>query len=340
MRIVLCALLVVLAGTAGCATRSTDSTEVGVRTRKLFGAGIEQKVYEPGATFFFLPFSSDWNTFDIKLQNLEMTWNPRRGDRQGDDSVAFKTVDGNDIHVNVTVAWRIDPKAAPRILQKVGSSTEEVKEKLVRPACRTYVRDVLNELHSEENYVPAKRFEKASQARDRLQKELGPEGVIVEQVLLGEHRFNSEYEKVIAQRKIAEQNTERLKSEAMAAEEEYKRHLEVARGQVQAQVANATGEAEQIRIEADRKFYEKQRESEAILAEATAKAKGIEKDAQALAGAGGRTIVKLKIAEALQGKQIVLLPTGQSGLNLQRLDVNKLIDSVAAQEATGAGTTK
>src|SRR5436190_23890418 len=101
----LLSLAALTALSTGCITRSTDSTEVGVRTRKLIGAGVEEKVYEPGATFFFLPFGSDWHTFDIKLQNLEMTWNPRRGDRQGDDSVAFKTVDGNDIHVNVTVAW-------------------------------------------------------------------------------------------------------------------------------------------------------------------------------------------------------------------------------------------
>src|SRR5262245_48169655 len=115
-------------GGSGCVTRSTDSTEVGVRTRKLFSPGIEQRIYEPVATFFFLPFTSDWHTFDIKLQNLEMTVTSTRGDRTGDDSLVFKTIDGNDIHFNVTVAWRIDPKRVPYILQKVATSTAEVKE--------------------------------------------------------------------------------------------------------------------------------------------------------------------------------------------------------------------
>src|SRR5262249_44875163 len=78
----------------GCMARSTGSTRVGGRTRKLFNAGIDTRIYEPGSTHFFVPFLSDWHTFDIKLQNLEMTWHANRGDRGGDDSMAFKTIDG------------------------------------------------------------------------------------------------------------------------------------------------------------------------------------------------------------------------------------------------------
>lgn len=317
---------------SGCVSYSTDSTEVGVRTKKLFGAGIEQRIYAPGATYFFLPFLTDWTTFDIKLQNLEMVREGSRGERTGDDSLHFKTTDGNDISVNVTVAWRIDPQKAPQLLTRVGSSTKAVMDRLVRPACRTYVRDVLNELHSEEYYISSKRFEKGNQAMARLQEELGPEGIVIEQVLLGEHRFHPEYEKVIKDRKIAEQNAERLKSEAQAAEAEAKRNLERARGDVQVAVAKAKGEAEQIRIATERRFYENQREAQAILAERTARAKGIEKQNQAMAGAGGRTMVKLRIAEALAGKPIMVVPAG-SGASLQKLDINRLIEALAAREA-------
>lgn len=316
----------------GCAARSTGSTEVGVRTKKLFGAGIENRIYAPGATYFFFPFLSDWATFDISLQNLEMTSDAKRGDRKGDDTVRFKTTDGNDIRVNVTVAWRIDPQKTPHLLARVGSSTADVKEHLVRPACRAYVRDVLNEMHSEQYYVSSKRFEKASLAAKKLRKELGPEGIIIEQVLLGEHHFNKQYEKVIHDRKIAEQNAERLKSEALAVDAEARRNLERARGDVQVSVAKAKGKSQQILIGAERRYYEKERESQALLAEKTARATGIERKNKALAGAGGRTLVKLRIAEALQGKPIIIVPAG-SGANIQRLDINKLIQTVVAQDA-------
>jgi len=77
---------------------------------------------------------------------------PKRGDQQGRDDVQFKTTDGNDISMDVTVAWTIDPKHAPDLLQTVGTSTVDVKDKLVRPLARTLVRDILNELDSEAIY--------------------------------------------------------------------------------------------------------------------------------------------------------------------------------------------
>jgi regulator of protease activity HflC (stomatin/prohibitin superfamily) len=328
------ALGLTLALGAGCASYSTDSTEVGVRTRKVFDAGIEKDhKYPPGATYFFVPFLSDWATFDIKLQNLVMTKADGEGDRLGDDAVEFKTTDGNDISVDVTIAWRIDPDKVAYLLQYVGHSTNEVKEKLIRPACRAYVRDVLNELHSEEFYISDKRFQKATKAMEKLSAELGPEGIIIEQVLLSGYRFNKEYEKVIHDRKIAEQNAERLKSEAQAAEAEQTRNLEKARGDVQVQIAQVKGDQERIRINADRSYYESERNAKAIVAEASARAKGIEKQNKAMAGAGGRIAVKLRIADALAGKPIMVVPAG-SGANVQKLDINQLFDSIVAQEAT------
>ena len=318
---------------SGCTSYSTESTEVGIRTRKIFSAGIEEHVYPPGATYFFVPFLSDWTTFDIKLQNLEMVAAAAKGDRVGDDALEFKTTDGNDIRVNVTVAWRVNQEQVTHLLRKVGRSTTDVKEKLVRPACRTYVRDILNELHSEEFYVSEKRFQKAQKALAKLQAELGPEGVIVEQVLLGEQSFNPEYQKVIHDRKLAEQNAERLKSEAQAAEADAQSKLEKAKGDVQAALAKAKGDAEQLRISADRVYYENEREAKAILVEASSKAKAIEKQNKAMSGAGGRTAVKLRIAAALQGKPIVMIPSG-GGAAIQKLDVNRLVDSIMAQEAT------
>ncbi len=322
-------LVSMLLGFSSCTSRSTDSTEVGVRTKKLFGAGIEPTIYQPGGTYFFFPFLSDWHTFDIKLQNLEMIRDPSRGD---DEAIEFKTVDGNDISVNATIAWRIDPQKAPQLLSRVGHSTNEIKERLIRPTCRAVVRDVLNALHSEEFYISEKRFQKADESRKRLQQELESEGIIIEQVLFGEHRFNPNYEKVIHDRKIAEQNAERIKSEALAAAAEQARNLESARGDVQVSVAQAKGQAEQIAIATDKKYYESEREAKAILAESTARAKGIIEQNKAMAGAGGRTAIKIKVAEALKGKPIVVIPSG-SGANLQKLDINRLVETFVAQEA-------
>jgi len=187
-----------LAG-GGCVSHSTSETEVGVLVCKIAlgcaSKGVQREIYPPGSTNLFAAFIRDFYTFDAKLQNLEMSANPSRGDRASRDDLQFKTTDGNDISMDVTLAWTIDPKAAPRLLENVGSSTDEVKEKLVRPMTRTLVRDILNELDSESVYNSDKRFEKAEKARTVLTEALAPFGVLVQQVILHEHRFNPEYEK-------------------------------------------------------------------------------------------------------------------------------------------------
>src|ERR1044071_8355857 len=88
---------------------STDSTEVGVRTVKWLGKrGVEDKVYQPGSAYFFLPVFSDWNTYDTRLQVLEI---------KGPSQLTIKTRDGNDLYVDLTFSYRIDPSKVPYIRQ-------------------------------------------------------------------------------------------------------------------------------------------------------------------------------------------------------------------------------
>lgn len=329
-------LILLAALLPACTFHSTDSTEVGVLTRKIgfFGkSGVQQETYPPGATYTFPAFFTDWHVYNVALQNLSMVASKEAGDRAQRDDIEFKTHDGNDITVDVTVAWRIDTAKAPWILEHVGGSTSEVKENLVRPACRSIVRDVLNTMTSEEYYVSDKRFQKAEEAREKVAKVLTPEGVIVERVILGEHHFHPDYEKVIHDKKLAEQTAERMVSEGHAAQQESLRNLETAKGQVAQKIAAARGALDQVKLHADADFYRSQRESEAILAEKKAHAKGVEKTNQAMSGTGGRTMVKLRVAEALAGKQIVFLPGGGKGGGLQTMNLNDLLSRYAIAQS-------
>ena len=207
-----------LAFALGCVPHSTDSTEVGLRVHQLGlwePRGVVKEPYPPGGTHFFLPVVNDWHVFDTALQNLAMTRAAASGARAGDDSLHFKTIDGNDISVDVTVAWTVDPARAWYLLQFVGSDTPTVGENLVRPVARTIVRDVLNELASEQYYDAGMRFQKAEQASRLLNHYLNPEGVLITQVLLGEHKFNERYEQIIWDKKVAEQEASRIALELL-----------------------------------------------------------------------------------------------------------------------------
>jgi regulator of protease activity HflC (stomatin/prohibitin superfamily) len=313
-----------------CVFYTTGDTEVGVRTRKLaFFAkkGVEDRVYAPGSTYFFLPYINDWNTFDTKLQNLEMTIQADKGDRKSRDDLLFKTIDGNDISLDVIIEYQIDPAKAPFILQYVAPNNEEIRQKIVRTVARSKTRDIFGELKTEEFYVADRRELQAESAKAALQKILEPMGIIVKNVLTKDYRFNKEYQKAIEDRKIADQQAEKNKSAQRAAAEEYLRKLEDARGEVNKIVAIIDGEYQQAKIEADA-YYEKQKLlAQAIEAEGIAEARGIEEMNKAMALTGGEALVKLKIAEALQGKKILLLPLAEGGMNLKTTDMNQLIDT-------------
>src|SRR5262245_45081272 len=93
---------------------ATDSTEVGVRTVKWLGTrGVQNQVYQPGAAYFFLPIFNEGDPFDTRLQVVEM---------KGPGQVVIKTRDGNDLFVDLTFSYRINPQKAPFILQFVAKT--------------------------------------------------------------------------------------------------------------------------------------------------------------------------------------------------------------------------
>ncbi|MFZ5568962.1 MAG: SPFH domain-containing protein [Thermodesulfobacteriota bacterium] len=321
-----------------CLLYSTGENEVGVRTRKLaiWGPpGVEEQVYAPGSTHVFLPFINDWHTFDTKLQNLEMVYEPSRGERRTHDDLLFKSIDGNDIGLDVIIAYRIDAAQAPYILQHVAVDNHTLREKIVRTIARSKPRDIFGELTTEEFYVAEKRELQAQKAKEVLQEMLGPMGIIVEKVLTKDYRFNREYQKAIEDKKVADQQVQKNKSARHAALEEYKRKLEEAKGEVNKMIADADGAYRRAKIEADVYYERQQMMAEAIKAEGIAEAKGIQEMNNALAGSGGEALVKLRIAEALQDKKIMLLPVSTGGMNLKTTDINRLIETMGIRAMAG-----
>ncbi|MCM8813794.1 MAG: SPFH domain-containing protein [Candidatus Omnitrophica bacterium] len=334
-----CLFAMIIPLVAGCVPHSTGSTEVGVRTVKwsLFAKkGVEQKIYAPGTTYFFLPLINDWHVFDTKLRNMEMTRSPGQGAHQGTDDLVFKTIDGNDISLDVIISYRIIPEKAPYILEFVARDNLELEEKVVRPITRNMTRDLFGELATEDFYVANKRTEKAESALRQLNALLQPYGVVVENVLPKDYRFNAAYQKAIEEKKVADQMSERYKSEVRATVEEYNQRLQQTQGEVNQIVAKADGEYAKAKIEADAYYEQQSRIAKAIEAEAVAESKGIEKMVEALNSSGGATMVKLRLAEALAGKEIYLLPMGESGgIDLKTTDINQLLKLYGVQKAAG-----
>jgi regulator of protease activity HflC (stomatin/prohibitin superfamily) len=313
---------------SSCASHSTTATEVGVRVNKL--SGLDRTVYPPAGTYFFMPFINDWYTFSRETKRLEMKSGAKTAGAPQDD-VEFKTRDGNDVGVDVTVLYRIDEQQAVHVLEMVASGDEDLREKIVRPLARTIVRDALNTLTSEEIYTD-KKFKAGDVAHDQLNAALKPYGVICETITLGDHRFHENYQKAIVAKKVYDQNVNTNRSARQSTEKKWEAALEEVKGDVEQQIATEEGAALKVKLAADAFYFSKQKEAESILAEKTAQAKGVIELNRAMASAGGRTNVKLQIAKALQGKRVVVLPSGGGNGQFQKLDVNDLLKTVMARE--------
>lgn len=320
---IVAALMALTSALSACTPHMTGATQVGVRFNKITGS---MEIAEPGATYFFMPVINDWTTFDTSTQNLVMTAKVAEGDRQQKDDLRFKTRDGNDIETDVTVRWRIDPSRAALVWRHVAPTTESIKERLVRPAARCYVRDVLNRLDSEEYYNPDLRFGAASDATAVLAAQLRPYGVVVEQVILGDFAFKPDYQKLINQRKEAEKQAEKLEAQILATLEGNKAMLQQKTAELTEQFTRAQGDFEQAKRTADAYLVRRQQEAQATLAEKTAVATGIRKERAALNGSAGDAYVLLQLIDALQKKEIRQIPKLPAGNVI--IDGNKLLQQL------------
>jgi hypothetical protein len=325
-------LIAILAGlgllvlTTICSYHSTDSTEVGVRTRKwvLFGKpGVEEKVYLPGSTYFFLPIINEWTVYDTKLEVIEMKKDLARGKN---DELAFKTIEGNDLHLDIRYAFRIDANRAPYIRQHVGSSFEEIRDKVFKTVVRSRTRDFFGELTTQQFYNAEERNVATEQAKQGLQEILKNYGIILESVSLMDYRFNDAYSKIIEQKKVSEQNRSQIEARMIAQKEANTKLLNEAHGTVNGMIAHVDGVYTNTVAAADTYFDQQKTIADATLVEGKNKAETIKKQREAMASAGGETQVRMKIAENLKGKRIIMMPVNEGSMNLNTMDVNKFLE--------------
>jgi regulator of protease activity HflC (stomatin/prohibitin superfamily) len=308
---------------------STGTTEVGARTVKwsLFGkSGVEDKVYQPGATYFFLPFFNEFNRFDARLQIVEMTATANKGNTVGVDDLPFKTKDGNDIRIDIIFSYRIDPQRVPYIRQFVAADMIELKEKVFRTVARSKPRDYLGAYSTEQFYHAENRNKAAEAAKQGLQAILGEYGIIVENVALMDYRFNPDYQKIITDKKIADTKTTTLISQRASTVELNKKLLNDALSEVNKQIADADGKYQEAVLSAEAYFQQQTNLAAATIAEGEAEAASIMKMREAMNNEGGLIQVKMAIADSLRGKRIVMIPMGNANaFNLQTLDLNDVL---------------
>lgn len=275
----------------------------------------------------YVPYWSRFYVLDKTIQRLDLTWDG--GNRGGRKDLKIKTSDGSDVSLDVTLSYKIIPEKAVTVLRRSGQDMR-FNSLWIEPFARQACLSAFGQLNTEEMYDAVKRNEKAQLAMEWLNDALQEQGIEIIALIPGEFRFYQEYEEVIQEKKLADQQVEERQAHARALLQDQERQLIEAQKRAEArlasfqgectnQVIQARAEVEKMRREADGYYhgtllaadaslYSASAEARGIRAKLYAEAEGLEELQKALSGDGGLGMVGLEYAKRLDSVRFTGTP--------------------------------
>ena len=235
--IVAVAALLVTSLSAGLVT--IDPPERGIVISYLSPKGYRDQILQPGLRWI-IPYFEHVVRYPISHQTYTMSIAPTEGQVEGDDSVAARTLDGQEIFVDASVIYALDPE---KVINVHIAWQDRYTNELVRPQARGTVRDAVSQFKVEE-VVSTKRFELAKQIRDAMQSKLEENGLILEDFVLRNITFSPEYAASVEQKQIADQQAQQAKFVVEQRKQEAEQARQSAQGQADAVVIRAKGDAD------------------------------------------------------------------------------------------------
>jgi regulator of protease activity HflC (stomatin/prohibitin superfamily) len=306
-----------------------EPDEYGIKVRKVgipqigLERGVLKEVYHAGL-HFIMPFGlEDMDRFPKGMQLLELTNSPRTaalGARK-EKAAHIQTSDGFYVDVDISIIYRIfDPYL---VFTTIGPG-KSYEDNGIIPKAEPALKETLGKLTTEEFYNSPLRTQKTVEAKDRLNRELKPKGIQVEQVLVRYFMYSLEIQKNIEEKKLKDQLVFTNQSGARAAKEEATLKKIIQEGKVVVGVEMEKGQAYVTKRIAEKDLYARKKKAEADLMVRLAEAEKVRLKNVALRGIGSERMVGLKMAEAYKGLDVVILPSdGPAGVN--PLDLNNTL---------------
>jgi regulator of protease activity HflC (stomatin/prohibitin superfamily) len=222
-----------------------EPEERGVVISALASKGYREEAMTPGLRWI-VPFVERVVRYPISRQTYTMSIAANEGAIQGDDSITARTANGQEIFIDSSVIYQIDPDQAVRvhILWQNRYPTE-----LIRAQIRGIIRDAVSQYGVEE-VVADKRFEMVKYVNDNMAKKLQENGLILVDFVLRNITFSPEYAASVEQKQIAEQQVQQAVFVVQQRKQEAQQAIETAKGQADSAVIAAEGAAKARLIQA------------------------------------------------------------------------------------------
>jgi regulator of protease activity HflC (stomatin/prohibitin superfamily) len=159
---------------------------------------------------------------------------------QGDDSIQCRTKDGQQVFIDASVIYSIDPA---HVINLHITWQNRYQDNVVRPVVRSAIRDAVSQYGVEE-IVSTKRAELEQTISDEIKAGLAANNLIMDDFLLRNIRFSDEYAAAVEQKQIAEQQALQAAFVVEQKKQEAEQARQVAQGAADAVVIAAKGDAE------------------------------------------------------------------------------------------------
>jgi regulator of protease activity HflC (stomatin/prohibitin superfamily) len=212
--------------------------ERGVVISAVSPTGYRSEALTPGLRWI-IPFAETVVRYPISRQTYTMSIATNEGQIQGDDSITARTFDGQEIFVDASVIYQIDPM---KVVQ-VHIQWQDRYVELIRAQARGIIRDVVSQYKVEE-VISTKRLEMVQKIDDAMRAKIEDNGLILDDFVLRNITFSAEYAASIEQKQIAEQQAQQAKLVVEQKKQEAEQAREVAKGLADAAVTKAQGEAD------------------------------------------------------------------------------------------------
>lgn len=231
--------------TLGAGLVYVESSERGV-VRTIRAGGVRPDALEPGL-HWILPVVEQVVTYSIANQTYTMSGVAQEGQVQGDDSIRARTKDGQEIILDASVIYQIDPaKVVP--LHIVWQN--RYQDGIVRPESRGIIRDAVSQYGVEE-VVSTKRAEMVQTISEELTKSMAQNNLLLIDFVLRDIHFSEAYAQAVEQKQIAEQQAQQARLTVEQKKQEAEQARQVAQGQADAAVIAAQGAAQAQIIQAE-----------------------------------------------------------------------------------------
>ena len=243
--IIIALIAAVLLNTVSAGLVFLQPQERGVVISAIEADGYRKDILQPGLRWV-IPYAENVKTYSISKSTYTMSIAHLEGDLQGDDSIAARTSDGQEVYIDASIIFSLDPA---EVLNVHIIWQDRYLNGLIRPTVRGIIRDAVS-LYKVNEVYSTQREQLKMQIEDELIRSMENNGLILSDFVLRNITFTDEYAASIEQKQIAEQLAQQAEYIVEQRKQEAEQARQVAEGTRDAAILEADGRAQSQVIEA------------------------------------------------------------------------------------------